>query len=1376
MELDAVFDFKALNYPPYLTYDANSEDLAVDPGDISSLWDTGFQAELLKIYPDNDSFIREVAKYNASDKANVQELKKALVLHLMQNWKFISSFQADHYAGNAGNFVSWGKFFDVSANQELRAVLITQTAQGAQSMTNITIADAGYLPQDDIPKPVKGVKRVARGKREHPPPKRSERVRYEAKPRSWFEPEIRGVLKKVITKMKYGFQGRDTETGAEGRELIGGDNIQRGENETVEDTRLTRAGPSSSHSLALTARPSPPSGSTPEVSSFAGFEAGGRYFFLAPKTFEDPPADKAVEVTDVGFSNLLGWLRLPTLVLTERPVTPSPTETVQCVVDASDELADWLGVFFGTRKKQLSLMAEASAATVTGLSFKTDLAATMSSKAREVLPSSSPLHTDLDFNTALSPVALGTTPFQGPQIGDTSNAAPLTVGNMLVFGLAPVNDTWLLTMADICTLLEFDNTTIILSSLAEEQWAIDIEPGVPSRNATWFIPDSFYTTVLRLQFVHLDSPQTRETWLESLLNKFADFAKVTLMKPVQLIVRKIWTLEHLSDDAYAVGSEWELTLRCTVSIRNRVGDELEFVATIIFKSTQTQLLLALKDSQSHAGDIGKICDFLTGFLPLETPVPSIKDYIPAASDIFFRRVLLTLGKGGKTAVELVFEIRLSSSSFLVTLILGSEPQFSGTLFDTLSPKDVADAVLFPYYEEHLQLLPIAQVDMTQPLDLGGLYQSVANSSLTTKPPFGLQLVTASLTVNQSVISLQGAVTDLSDPETNPTTSTLPRIDLDLATLCFEYRFATKSVRINAGVNLSLTPRTTTRDLGSVQVGIMVEYDAGDWVLQGSLLNLSFAHLYRFFDSDNNEEIMDILEQVKIRLFQVEYRYRSGGKGNSIDLTGIMGLGSLDLGFSYHSEGAGNWDLNASLQSSSTSSNGSLLGIISEFCGESVTTQLPACLVNIPLQGDQAAIELSLGQHDDYFILVNEIHVTSTTTVMFLHMVQKRGTTQDSARAVPKRVLLLSVAPIAVTSSQKPFISALTQPFDDLEFVWVQDANKSKGLTKSEVDILNTRLAGKHAINYKETATKSTPTQPNDVVLKAGCHFLVVSGGSVILDYVFDGNKQKKSDSAYQAEEANAETDVQSSKTAPLKKQIGPISISDIGLGFSKNTLSIILTATSQLGSFNVDLVGLTIHVMMGQDGNLLNLKNAEIGLSLSGIGLGLNTPTLSMAGMLVDKSTPPKEGQPGLEDYFGGAGVSFKPYSLLGVGRYSKSSSGFVSLFAYAQLNGPLAQLGAVQISGVKAGVGYNTAIRKPDLSNIPSFPFCAVTQSSFDLVTSQDGLLRSDLISVQADKDPLMFLDTFIRGGWFSPSDGNTWVAMGMEVSPVVICASIPC
>ncbi|KAH6960127.1 hypothetical protein DER45DRAFT_627171 [Fusarium avenaceum] len=132
MQMDHVLDFKALNYHPYLTYDTNGEGLAVDPGYIVPIWDNGFQAETLKIYSDNNSFIREVAKYKTNDKPSVHALNEALVLHLIQNWRFVSSFEAQCYAGN---FVSWGTFLDELANQEQRAVLITQTVQGGGDET-----------------------------------------------------------------------------------------------------------------------------------------------------------------------------------------------------------------------------------------------------------------------------------------------------------------------------------------------------------------------------------------------------------------------------------------------------------------------------------------------------------------------------------------------------------------------------------------------------------------------------------------------------------------------------------------------------------------------------------------------------------------------------------------------------------------------------------------------------------------------------------------------------------------------------------------------------------------------------------------------------------------------------------------------------------------------------------------------------------------------------------------------------------------------------------------------------------------------------------------------------------------------------------------
>jgi hypothetical protein len=70
------------------------------------------------------------------------------------------------------------------------------------------------------------------------------------------------------------------------------------------------------------------------------------------------------------------------------------------------------------------------------------------------------------------------------------------------------------------------------------------------------------------------------------------------------------------------------------------------------------------------------------------------------------------------------------------------------------------------------------------------------------------------------------------------------------------------------------------------------------------------------------------------------------------------------------------------------------------------------------------------------------------------------------------------------------------PIDGLQFLWVQDANASSGLTREEIEEINTAaFPGGIGLYFKEI---KKVTGPLDVVIGAGCHFilLVNSGGAV----------------------------------------------------------------------------------------------------------------------------------------------------------------------------------------------------------------------------------------------------------------------------------------
>lgn len=68
---------------------------------------------------------------------------------------------------------------------------------------------------------------------------------------------------------------------------------------------------------------------------------------------------------------------------------------------------------------------------------------------------------------------------------------------------------------------------------------------------------------------------------------------------------------------------------------------------------------------------------------------------------------------------------------------------------------------------------------------------------------------------------------------------------------------------------------------------------------------------------------------------------------------------------------------------------------------------------------------------------------------------------------------------------------LDNPVDGIQFLWVHDVNTAKapGFTRAEVDAINSRaFPDTGGIIFKET---KTTTKPDDVVLTAGCYFMLL---------------------------------------------------------------------------------------------------------------------------------------------------------------------------------------------------------------------------------------------------------------------------------------------
>jgi hypothetical protein len=328
---------------------------------------------------------------------------------------------------------------------------------------------------------------------------------------------------------------------------------------------------------------------------------------------------------------------------------------------------------------------------------------------------------------------------------------------------------------------------------------------------------------------------------------------------------------------------------------------------------------------------------------------------------------------------------------------------------------------------------------------------------------------------------------------------------------------------------------------------------------------------------------------------------------------------------------------------------------------------------------------------------------------------------------------------------------------------------------------------------KPTAGDTKPKgDPNDIVIQAGWHFVVVvktadGGSEVAIDYVFGAKEETEKQTAAANDPAKPEdapsSDAKTSgdhksladnktpaddKTAgsdkpqaqgsgdvkkdPFKKTIGPLSISNLGFSYAKETLSIIVDATLELGPVELSLLGFQISIHFDQGITLQNLPSPDkFQIDLAGLAVGFNKAPITIAGRFLHTSTAAQE------FFAGGVVVAFQPWMFQAAGFYADNKAtekvpAYKSVFVFAKLTGPLITFGFAEISGITGAFGYNVQLRLPSVSEVKTFPF----------VASQDS------------QSPETALANLVGGddAWAVPSLGSMWLAAGLKVTAFQVLA----
>lgn len=758
------------------------------------------------------------------------------------------------------------------------------------------------------------------------------------------------------------------------------------------------------------------------------------------------------------------------------------------------------------------------------------------------------LRFDTDFVAAAFTIPPESTPAIG-LLGDT---------NVMVLGLDNAQKVTI--SSDLTAVLEYAGLKELTGSPLTKalgpfvKLSMSSDKSTGARNAVWFEPGQAYRTTVRLQWDFDDL---------STVNEFFDFIKSGItLRSAHVITRRISSWQMSSEGGFKVVTAGE----ATVAVKLDVGDKLQFIGSLTFGEDKVTVTLTALNNVFK-----ELVDWLAAEVGADIP---IVQWLTSAADTLFstflvRRLSLEVstadGKRKVTGWSLDVEISLKVAGGATVLVTyTSEPsRLRGELW--FRPPNPFPPLLLPQWEESQELVPISAAQQ-ESLDLSKLTPDGV-SNIPKQIPTNVEA--ARLQIDQEAISFYGLIT-CNDPSG---TETIPPVRLDRVELSSTYTYGGSGkgklqLALNFDVVLTPPPGSDPEDPEDdpepTTLAGGIDYNAGDWTLTASMTPLDFATIYEFFDPQAQDEVLTVLGKIQVFELDLVYNYKSG-VGSDFKFEGILLLGELELQVKYNYTPEG-WTLDAIL--GATTEGATLGGIIEGISGEKDI--LPSFIGDIPVAGveDGGAVRISCtrvgkkdgkisvgGKKEDSYLFFTasvKINIVEGTAVEATYMQYRDLSWPTTAPA--KRVLKASV--IGLPSVTIPVIGDLTQPFDEMFYMWVQDkqpqatTKKLPGLADKEVQYINKALTPDESkppideLIFKDSRKTKNDT---DVVIPAGSHFVLVlkfkDKRSVIVDYNFNAEKKEKQQLEFESTkvafaEGDADSGSGSSTLAPYKKTVG----------------------------------------------------------------------------------------------------------------------------------------------------------------------------------------------------------------------------------------------
>ncbi|PTD06143.1 hypothetical protein FCULG_00012381 [Fusarium culmorum] len=431
----------------------------------------------------------------------------------------------------------------------------------------------------------------------------------------------------------------------------------------------------------------------------------------------------------------------------------------------------------------------------------------------------------------------------------------------------------------------------------------------------------------------------------------------------------------------------------------------------------------------------------------------------------------------------------------------------------------------------------------------------------------------------------------------------------------------------------------------------LSYDSSDqsWVLRAAIESLYAAVIAEFFVDDAKGHVGPLISSIAISSLSIEYSYEkptntaSTTVGSRFAMSGDLVIAGLRLNLDFTHEPSG-FEFSAALNPEDKEAQ--IGDILADILG--VEFDIPDFVHNTLLVAenkDTFRIDIqkkttTYGKADiESFQFLAQLRI-GLLQILFSQI----HSTKWGPRDPSKRLFKAAINGFGEMELVIPLVGYLTQPLDELYFLFVQDPKPPRapgqltGLTRDDVALFNSGLKDEELL-------------------------------------VAD-------------------------KIKPDRATAADMLVPNVGLKYKDKTLSIVFDATFQLGPIGFTLLDFTVNshfVTMDQ------LPGISIGIN--GLAASFDRSPMAIAGIIVHGNDGDMDYYAG-GLIVGFRPWQFQAAGFYGVVLLKDNKGEFQSVFVFAKLNGPLMTLAFAEISGICGGFGYNSSVRLPAIDQVSDFPF----------------------------------------------------------------------